>query len=411
MKCFDKPEYCREIANYQLLNSLGVPTLKMIVHTDCSFVTEDIERSAYRLGVPEDMNDPNVAEKIALWYKTLHQNGRDYVNTHDFPDEYDSFTLDNLRLIQEKTGTNGLQVWQVIEKHFEQIRYAVIELPRTLVYTDFYYTNLAVARDGTSALMFDYNLLHKSYVYSDIRNVCWSLGDEAKTVFLSAYGAFDEREIVIDAVACELSSLIIACQRKVFPIWANDGVEKVKDGRLLAAVEKLLDMSKIIIIRKAIAADARDLANILCDSWQAAYKDILSPEDLERNTNKDARTTMFERVASSERGNSYIAFYNDVPCGHIFFSDSRDNDLPGYAEIVAIYSTEPYWGTGVGQRMMEFALTEIKRLGYNNVMLWAFRDNTRALRFYEKCGFVVDGVMKDSGFGDAKEVRYRLELK
>ena len=205
MKCFDKREYRREIANYQLLNSLGVPTLKIIAHTDCSIVMEDIERSAYRLGTPEDMNNPIIAEKIALWYKTLHENGRDYVNTHYFIDEYDSLMLDNLRLIQEKTGTDGLPVWQAIEKHFEQIRSAVMELPRTLVYTDFYYTNLAVAHNGSSALMFDYNFFYKSYVYSDIRNVCWSLGsEEAKTAFLSAYGGFDEREILVDAVACDL---------------------------------------------------------------------------------------------------------------------------------------------------------------------------------------------------------------
>jgi hypothetical protein len=242
MKCFDKTEYRREIANYQLLNSLGVPTLKMIAYTDCSLVIEDIERSAYRLGTQEDMNDPNIAEKVALWYKTLHENGRDYVNTYDFIDEYDSLTLDNLRLIQEKTGTSGLPVWKTIEKHFEQIRTAVMNLPRTLVYTDFYYTNLTVARDGTSALMFDYNFFYKSYVYSDIRNVCWSLvSEEARAAFLSAYGGFDEREITVDAVACELSALIIACQRKIFPNWANDGLEKVKDGRLLAAVEMLVD--------------------------------------------------------------------------------------------------------------------------------------------------------------------------
>ncbi|MDD4495404.1 MAG: ElyC/SanA/YdcF family protein, partial [Eubacteriales bacterium] len=242
MKCFDKPEYRREITNYQLLNSLGVPTLKMIALTGCSLVMEDIERSEYRLGTPDDMNDPNTAEKIALWYRTLHQNGREYANNHDFIDEYDSLTLDNLRLIQEKTGTSGLPVWQVIEKHFDKIRSAVMELPRTLVYTDFYYTNLAVARDGRSALMFDYNFFYKSYVYSDIRNVCSSLGtDEVKSAFQSAYGGFDEREVMVDNVACELSSLVIACQRKDFPNWANDGLEKVKDGRLLAAVEKLLE--------------------------------------------------------------------------------------------------------------------------------------------------------------------------
>ena len=73
--------------------------------------------------------------------------------------------------------------------------------------------------------------------------MCWSLGrEEAKAAFLSVYGEFDERETIIDVVVCELSSLIIACQRKVFPNWANDGVEKVKDGRLLAAVERLLEV-------------------------------------------------------------------------------------------------------------------------------------------------------------------------
>ena len=37
----------------------------------------------------------------------------------------------------------------------------------TLTYNDFYYTNLAVLKDGTSAIMFDYNLLGKGYAYAD----------------------------------------------------------------------------------------------------------------------------------------------------------------------------------------------------------------------------------------------------
>lgn len=242
MKCFDKPEYRREIANYRLLISLGIPTLRVIAQTDCSIVIEDIEFSAYRLGTAEDINDPNIAEKISLWYKLLHRNGREYADTHDFIDEYDSLTLDNVRLIQEKTGTRGLRVWEVIEEHFEQIRSAVMSLPRTLVYSDFHYTNLAVARDGTSALVFDYNFLFKSYVYSDIRNVCCSLGnDEARAVFLYAYGEFDEYEVIVDDVASVLSALLIACKHRVFPDWAYGLAEKVKDGRLLTAVERFLE--------------------------------------------------------------------------------------------------------------------------------------------------------------------------
>lgn len=241
IKSFDKAEYRREIANYKLLNSIGVPTLKLIAHTESSFVMEDIEKSEYRLGLPEDMNNPKVAGKIALWYKTLHHNGRKYANTHDFIDEYDELTLKNLLYIQKKTDTLNLPVWNTITKHFAKIKSVVMQLPRTLTYTDFYYTNLAVARDGSKALMFDYNFFYKSYVYSDIRNVCSSLGnEETKEAFLSFYGKYDTKEIAVDQVVSELHNLFVACQRESFPSWAHDSLAKVKDGRLLNAVEDLL---------------------------------------------------------------------------------------------------------------------------------------------------------------------------
>lgn len=245
MKCFDRSEYRREISNYQLLQSLGVPTLRVIAHTDCSLVIEDIERSDYRLGTADDMSDPKTAKLIAAWYKTLHQNGRGYANTHDFIDEYDRLTVENLKLVGEKTGTGGARVWQVIEEHFDQIRAAVMGLPRTLVYSDFHYSNLAVARDGTSALVFDYNFLYKSYVYSDIRNVCWDFSEEAKAAFLSEYGEYDEREAVVDDVADTLSGLIIDCQRKNFSDWAKRLSERVNDGSLLKTVKKLLEVENL----------------------------------------------------------------------------------------------------------------------------------------------------------------------
>lgn len=241
MKCFDKPEYRREITNYQLLKSLGISTLRVIAQTDCSLVIEDIERSDYRLGTADDMNDPKTARLIAAWYKTLHQKGREYLETHGFIDEYDKLTIENFKLVQERTGTSDARVWKVIEDNYEQIRSAVMSLPRTLVYTDFHFTNLAVARDATSALVFDYNFFYKAYVYSDIRNVCWDFNEEAKAAFLSEYGEYDEREVVVDDVAATLSGLIIDCQRKNSSDWAKSLLERVEDERLLAAVERLLE--------------------------------------------------------------------------------------------------------------------------------------------------------------------------
>ncbi len=215
--------------------------LGVVTHTDCSLVIEDIERSVYRLGTADDMNDPKTARLIAVWYKTLHQKGRDYLDTHDFIDEYDKLTIENLKLVQVRTGTSDMRVWRVIEDNFEQIRSAVMSLPRTLVYTDFHFTNLAVARDGTNALVYDYNFFYKSYVYSDIRNVCWDFSKEAKAAFLSEYGEYNECEIVVDDVADTLSGLIIDCQRNNSSDWAKSLLVRVEDKRLLAAVEKLLE--------------------------------------------------------------------------------------------------------------------------------------------------------------------------
>lgn len=241
MKYFDKPEYRREIVNYDILQSLGIPTLKIIAHTDRSILMEDIERSTYRLGTAEDMANPKIAGLVADWYKMLHKNGRGYANTHPLYDECDCLTLDNIRTIQEKTSTGELPVWRLIENHFDQIASIAVNLPRTLTYNDFHYTNLVVARDGTSALMFDYNMLGKGYVYADIRNICGHLGnEEARSAFLSAYGDFDKNEVAVDDVASVLTALHIACQRKHFPGWGDVLLTMVRDGRFQTAVEELL---------------------------------------------------------------------------------------------------------------------------------------------------------------------------
>ena len=73
------------------------------------------------------------------------------------------------------------------------------------------------------------------------------------------------------------------------------------------------------------------------------------------------------------------------------------------AEIVAIHSLPESWGTGLGHSMLEEAM---KQIGEGTIFLWAFRENKRARRFYEKHGFHWDGTERISEFDGAAEVRY-----
>ncbi len=116
-------------------------------------------------------------------------------------------------------------------------------------------------------------------------------------------------------------------------------------------------------------------------------------------------------MLSNPRGEFFIAFDGQKPCGQFMFCKSRDKDLTGYAEIVSIYTLEEYWGKDVGKAMMEKALKEISNNGYEKVCLWVLKNNGRARRFYEKFGFFFDGTEKKSLFSsEIIEVRYILAI-
>jgi GNAT superfamily N-acetyltransferase len=73
----------------------------------------------------------------------------------------------------------------------------------------------------------------------------------------------------------------------------------------------------------------------------------------------------------------------------------------GRTEIEAIHSLPESWGRGLGAAMLEFALD-----GNDAAGLWAFAENKRARRFYEKHGFRFTGETRVSEFDGAMEVRY-----
>ena len=108
-----------------------------------------------------------------------------------------------------------------MEQHYAAIHDQLCRARRTLTYNDFYYTNMVVAKDKSSALLFDYNLLGKGYAYTDVRNVLSSLSEEAGKAFLDEYGEFEPIEKALDDVVSVVVTLYRACLRDKIPWWAQ----------------------------------------------------------------------------------------------------------------------------------------------------------------------------------------------
>ena len=136
-------------------------------------------------------------------------------------------------------------------------------------------------------------------------------------------------------------------------------------------------------IRKVANGDEATLAYIQTESWKAAFKNIISDDLLTRCTEINQATDMYHKLLENKKGNGYILEVKGQPHCIAWWDATRESDMPKYAELICIHSLPNNWNNGYGGKMMDCILDDIKKSGYQKVMLWVFGDNHRACNFYE----------------------------
>lgn len=251
LKCFETAAYLREIANYQLLKNLDIPTIDVYALGDATILMQDIEYSnEWRMGTDSDLSNPDVAKLLAAWYFDLHEKGLNAPDLHQMYCEFDQVTV--LKLSQLKMHMPEAEsTFEYLIQNINKLQDALASPEYTLVYHDFYWTNFIVRKDAAAALMFDYNFLGKGFRYEDIRNVCSSLSPAAAAAFTHEYNRLYETkykhhrlvqeayEQCIDTVVSPIFTLIAAFEKENFPNWAKSSLEEVRSGDVLHAAKML----------------------------------------------------------------------------------------------------------------------------------------------------------------------------
>ena len=155
-------------------------------------------------------------------------------------------------------------------------------------------------------------------------------------------------------------------------------------------------MKHEIFVRNAVPEDCGALGEIMAVSFRSAFGGFISRETL-------------DRCAVAENCAGLLA---SLPKEMITVAGCVDGKMMGLlvysendgVEIEAIHSLPESWGTGLGAAMLDFALKG------RSAGLWAFEENRRARRFYEKHGFAFTGERRISEFDGAVEVRYERML-
>jgi ribosomal protein S18 acetylase RimI-like enzyme len=168
-------------------------------------------------------------------------------------------------------------------------------------------------------------------------------------------------------------------------------------------------------IRPATPEDAEAIAAINVHTWQVAYAGIIPAPVLAGKQPTPPAPALRDWLALTDRVGIHTVAVDDAGTvlGYARYGPARpETGAPEEGEVYAIYVRPESWDTGAGRALMDRALADLTAEGRTVVRLWVLRDNDRARGFYQRCGFVADGLDRverltwgRDGVADVAEVR------
>lgn len=151
-----------------------------------------------------------------------------------------------------------------------------------------------------------------------------------------------------------------------------------------------------VTIRRATVADAEPLGRLHVDVWRDAYTGLMPQHILDDHRAGDRierwRTILEQRDPAGAEA-TWVAAEGDRLVGFISIGPARDDDAVPATEIWSLYVRASHWSTGIGYALFRAVVGE--RAAY----LWVLAGNDRAIGFYQRQGFVLDGAEFDADEG------------
>lgn len=150
--------------------------------------------------------------------------------------------------------------------------------------------------------------------------------------------------------------------------------------------------SNDVIIRKAEQRDVPELSALATEAYVEAVGHTFRPSDLQAHLDEHFSQASFRRTIDEDT--VLLAFVDDRMVGYVQFGAVKlpvrppsDSDR----ELHRLYVDPKMQSHGLGTRLMDAAMEEMRRSGAANVYLDVWEHNDGAIRFYQRYGFEVVG--------------------
>ncbi len=129
-------------------------------------------------------------------------------------------------------------------------------------------------------------------------------------------------------------------------------------------------------------------------AWQESFRGLLPDEVIDARGTVEEMTLRAERWARAAMDGAHFWLATDRSDGHAVGIASacpaRESDAPQPLELATLFVLDEAKGTGLAEALMQTAI------GDAPCYLWTLKGNDRAISFYHRLGFAMDGVRREA---------------
>lgn len=149
------------------------------------------------------------------------------------------------------------------------------------------------------------------------------------------------------------------------------------------------------IIRRAGLPDAAALADIGKRTFFETFNSTCTAADMQQFLDDYFNVEQVKKELADKNDLYFFAELNGIPAGYLrLMEDYSQFSLMAKwkaLELKRIYVDSSFHGKGIAQSLMKFAEDFARENQYEVIWLGVWEHNSRAKRFYEKCGFEDSG--------------------
>lgn len=151
-------------------------------------------------------------------------------------------------------------------------------------------------------------------------------------------------------------------------------------------------------IRKSYPMDAYTLIKINDTVWKKEFYDVLPSGIFQEMGRYTDRRVNHLRDQIQENNRIFVALDDDVPVGFVFYARTQNVVYNASAEIRSIYVLPEYQRQGIGTKLFEMAVDELKKIGFRSVIVDCPLDSN-GIQFFLKMGGVKKEIISKKIYG------------